>query len=275
MEQNHMRAIIKPSIVHMEEQMTEQKKGLDAYKLKLIALCFMILDHLHTHLWFSQYCPQWSSVVTRFVAPLFLYLMVEGFYHTRNRKKYMSRLFLAALIMMCGNVIINLSFHHVNSYTGKYSYFSLTGPNNIFLTLALLFALIWCLENIKLRKNILLNVFLSVLIAALCIFAEGGLYLLPVVFFVWLFRGKKAGQCIGIGIYCLILLILALISFTGDSSLYSYLCFDCEWAMALVIPFILLYNGERGKNTAFSKYMFYIIYPVHIWILVILNFIFG
>ena len=52
--------------------------------------------------------------------------------------------------------------------------------------------------------------------------------------------------------------------------------FDNEWAMLLVIPFILLYNGKRGINNAsFSKYMFYVVYPVHLWILMILNFVFN
>ncbi|MEA4876090.1 TraX family protein [Anaerorhabdus sp.] len=36
------------------------------------------------------------------------------------------------------------------------------------------------------------------------------------------------------------------------------------------MPFIYLYNGERGPNTKFSKYIFYIFYPVHIWILYII-----
>ena len=250
-------------------------KGMDSFTLKLIALCFMILDHLHTHLWFYATWPQWLSIVTRFVSPLFLYLMVEGFYHTRSRKKYLIRLFVAALIMMSGNIAINLTFHNVSSSTGKYTYFSLTGPNNIFLTLALLFALVWCLENVKSRKKRIPNILLALLFAFLCLFSEGGVVMLPMAVIIWFFHEKKSMQCIFIGAYCLVLLIHALISYTGNSTLYSYLCFDNEWAMFLVIPFILAYNGKRGVNTLFSKYMFYVIYPVHIWILMIVNFVFG
>lgn len=249
------------------------KSGLDAYKLKLIALLFMILDHVHTHLWFYGSMPQWLSLVTRFVSPLFLYLMIEGFYHTRSRKKYLLRLSVAALIMLAGNVAINLYFHNVNPATGKYGYFRLTGPNNIFLTLALLFALVWCLENIRQRKNVIRSGIIAVFIAFLCLFAEGGFYMLPVAVIIWFFHGKKALQCIGIGAFGLLLLAHTLVTFTGACSLYSHLCFDNEWGMILVIPFILLYNGKRGKNTAFSKYLFYVIYPVHIWILVIMNFL--
>ncbi|RVU70996.1 MULTISPECIES: TraX family protein [Lactobacillus] len=41
-----------------------------------------------------------------------------------------------------------------------------------------------------------------------------------------------------------------------------------------VIPLILLYNGQRGKKSWITKYFFYIIYPVHLWILMILHYIF-
>lgn len=251
------------------------ENGIDSYRLKVTALLFMLLDHLHSHLWFYGVWPTWISLTTRFVSPLFLYLMVEGFFHTRSRKKYLIRLSVAALIMMIGNVIINLFFHNVSVSTGKYTFFSLTGPNNIFLTLALLFAVIWCLENIKNKERRVLNVFLAVIFAFLCMFTEGGVYMLPIAVIVWYFHGKKIWQCIGIGAFCVILLVHTLMSFPGNTSLYHYLCFDNEWAMITVIPFILLYNGKRGRNTTFSKYMFYVFYPVHLWILMIVNFIFG
>ncbi|WP_423216701.1 hypothetical protein [Streptococcus equinus] len=35
--------------------------------------------------------PSWIHLITRFVAPLFAYLTVEGFFHTKNRKKHLSR----------------------------------------------------------------------------------------------------------------------------------------------------------------------------------------
>lgn len=251
------------------------KNGLDAYKLKLIALLFMILDHVHTHLWFYGSTPQWISVITRFVSPLFLYLMIEGFYHTRSRKKYLIRLSVAALVMLIGNISINLFFHNVNPDTGRYRFFTLIGPNNIFMTLALLFGFVWCLENIKQRKNVLLSCFLAKISAFVCLFSEGGIFLLPVAIIIWFFRGKKHLQCIGIVALSIALFIQSITSYTGATTMYSHLCFNNEWGMFLVIPFILLYNGKRGRNTAFSKYLFYIIYPAHIWLFVILNFIFG
>ncbi|MBO7453612.1 MAG: hypothetical protein J6U54_25035 [Clostridiales bacterium] len=113
--------------------------------------------------------------------------------------------------------------------------------------------------------------------AALNLILECGFYLLPVAFVVWLFYGKKSLQCVGICVCCVILLAKALIShYTGNTgtSLYVDLCFDNEWAMFLVTFFILLYSGERGKNTKFSKCVFYVIYTVHLWILMTVRFSF-
>jgi hypothetical protein len=43
--------------------------------------------------------------------------------------------------------------------------------------------------------------------------------------------------------------------------------FNNDWANALVIIPILLCDGSRGRNDKFAKWFFYIIYPLHIWIL--------
>ncbi len=258
-------------------------KGIDSYRLKLTALIFMLLDHIcselnvpaHTRLGCPLW-PQWIPVITRFVSPLFLYLMVEGFYHTRSRIKYLRRLFIAGAVMMGGNVLINWIFHNVSSATGMFSFRSLIEGHDIFLTLADLFVFIWCLDNIKQKKRIGVSILVAVFSAILSLALEGGFYLLPIAVITWYFYGRKPQQCIGIGVWSAILLIHALISFLrGDTgcSLYSHLCFDNEWAMFPVIFFILLYNGERGRNTKFSKYLFYVIYPLHLWILMILRFI--
>ena len=237
-------------------------KGIDSYRLKLTALIFMLLDHIcselnvpaHTRLGCPLW-PQWIPVITRFVSPLFLYLMVEGFYHTRSRIKYLRRLFIAGAVMMGGNVLINWIFHNVSSATGKYTFRSLIEGHDIFLTLAV-------------------RIFLAIVTALSSIVLEGGFYLVPLAFIFWFFHNSKPLQCVGTGIWSLVLLALALISYSGSgTTLYTHLCFDNEWAMITVIPFILVYNGERGKNTKFTKYLFYVIYPLHLWILMILRFI--
>jgi len=53
----------------------------------------------------------------------------------------------------------------------------------------------------------------------------------------------------------------------------NMLMYNSDFLLICVIPFVLLYNGERGANTKFNKYLFYVFYPLHIWLLAIAQFI--
>lgn len=41
--------------------------------------------------------------------------------------------------------------------------------------------------------------------------------------------------------------------------------YNSDWLFITVLPFISLYNGERGPVTKWSKYFFYVFYPAHLW----------
>ena len=50
-------------------------------------------------------------------------------------------------------------------------------------------------------------------------------------------------------------------------SLERLLYYDYQWMMVFSIPFILMYNGQRGPKNDFTKYLFYVFYPAHVWAL--------
>ena len=66
-------------------------KGLNANQLKLIAIIAMTIDHI---VW--TVCPGYSTVwwvvilhvIGRLTAPIMWFFIAEGYYHTRNFKKY-------------------------------------------------------------------------------------------------------------------------------------------------------------------------------------------
>ena len=68
---------------------TENPRGLTSTGLKTIALVLMVLDHIHYFFGFTGWIPDWFSMLGRLSAPLFLFCVVEGFTHTRSRKKYL------------------------------------------------------------------------------------------------------------------------------------------------------------------------------------------
>ena len=70
-------------------------KILNSNSLKILAMILMLLDHL-----WATIVPgnQWMTNIGRMAFPIFAFLIVEGFIHTSNFKKYLKRLFIFALI---------------------------------------------------------------------------------------------------------------------------------------------------------------------------------
>ena len=64
----------------------KQWKGFTDFQLKWLALVLMVFDHIHYFFEFTGKVPEWFSMLGRLSAPLFLFCLLEGFAHTRNRK---------------------------------------------------------------------------------------------------------------------------------------------------------------------------------------------
>ncbi|MCS4454536.1 conjugal transfer protein TraX [Clostridium botulinum] len=103
-----------------------KEKGLTGFQLKLIGLFLMIFDHIHEMFGFTNNIPVAFNWVGRIVAPIFIFMTVQGFIHTRNRKKYAIRLYIGSVLMNLGNFIIPKYFQRTDD---------LALFNNIFTTL--------------------------------------------------------------------------------------------------------------------------------------------
>ena len=80
-------------------------RGLSGTQLKLLALALMLLDHIHYFFAFTGAVPLWFTQLGRLSAPLFLFCTVEGFAHTRDRRRYFGRIWAVAagmgLVQFC------------------------------------------------------------------------------------------------------------------------------------------------------------------------------
>ncbi|MCI9067722.1 MAG: conjugal transfer protein TraX, partial [Lachnospiraceae bacterium] len=76
------------------------KKILNGRTLKWIAVVTMFIDHLGIVLSPGVSTEVWRTmrIVGRIAFPIFCFLLVEGFYHTRDVKKYLLRLGAFALV---------------------------------------------------------------------------------------------------------------------------------------------------------------------------------
>lgn len=238
-------------------------KKLDAFQLKIIALIVMLMDHLYFA--FPKVFPLWFHPLSRFVAPLFVFLMVEGLFHTKNKLKYNLRLFGWDIFMQIGNFIINsvLASKEVAVH------------NNIFMTLALGLTILNLFEISKKSegaKKVGLIV-LAIVLIPLGVVTEGGIVLVPFTLITYFFRGNKKKAIIG---YIILFILLFVLNYTPYDTLQmtiKMLMFNSDFLFIVAVPFMLLYNGKRGVNNKFSKYLFYIFYPLHLWILAIFEFI--
>lgn len=76
---------------------------MNIFTIKIIALILMLMDHIGE---FFPDSPIWFRWLGRLAAPLFFYALAVGFQHTRNRKKYLLRLYLANVGMVFFNQIM-------------------------------------------------------------------------------------------------------------------------------------------------------------------------
>lgn len=238
-------------------------KKLNAFQLKIIALIVMLMDHLHSS--FGEIFPMWFHPLSRFVAPIFIFLMVEGLFHTRNKLKYNIRLFGWAIFMETGNFIMNKGL--VSKEVMVHS--------NIFMTLALGLTILNLFEVSKKNegaKKVGLMV-LAIMLIPLGVFTEGGMVLIPFTLITYFFRESKKKAIVGYLILFVPLFLMSYQPYDTMKETIDMLMFNSDFLFITAVPFMLLYNGKRGVNNKFSKYLFYVFYPLHLWILAVMKFV--
>lgn len=209
----------------------------------------MIFDHIY---WYfgspDELYP--AHILARVVAPAFAYFLAQGMVYTRSRERYILRLFAFAAVMLLGNRVI-------------FFITKINIPNNIFLSLALGASIIYLIDKAKEGKNRPLFLILAAVASIMTLYCEGG-YLVPMsaVIFYYFHGGK-------IFMYSVYMLS------TGLPFLFTYALtgsLQTQFYMIFAIIPIMLYNGKRGPDTAFAKYFFYVFYPLHVWIIVLIKY---
>lgn len=217
---------------------------IDAFWLKLIMAMLMTLDHLY----YYGIIPQRYILVhylARLVAPVFAFLMAQGMIHTRNRPRYILRM------AGCGGIML----------AGNYCLYMLTGqwvPMNIFLSLAIGAALIYCIDRFRSEETPALWILVGAALVFLCQYCEGG-HLVPLMAVIFYYFRKQT-----------LLMSAVYAAATGIPYLIPYLQgsrLNPQFFMIFAVFPILAYNGKRGYDGPFGKYFFYVFYPLHIWVI--------
>lgn len=243
--------------------------------LKILAVLFMVLEHsdkVISTLFEDSRMGIASHYFGRMVFPIFVFLMVEGFFKTSSREKYIKRIFLWAVIMSLGSFILIYSIAYFfqlepsTLFGSRVWLFRILAPigRNIFWSLGMGILVLYLIERIKTdkgKKRIVSYAFL--LLTSFCsLLTEASVHVLPLFLIFYFFYNKKYA----IGGYVLISLLWLI---NGLFNIEYFWTFEYQWAMIFATPFFIFYNGNRGKYDI--KYLFYVIYPLHIWILFIID----
>lgn len=225
------------------------RRGISGNTLKGIAVLSMFLDHIgavlvENGILVSVSGPErgmWQMTdlalrtVGRIAFPIFCFLLVEGFLHTRDIQRYLKRLLLFAFV---SEIPFDLAIY------GKWY---APDHQNVFFTLFLGLLALFCFRSFLGQPMKQALALLAAGGAALLLNCDYDITGIVMILCMYLFYENKRMQTV-LGV------LLA--------AMESLVCFG---AGALAFVPIRMYNGTRGREN--FKYLFYVFYPFHLLVL--------
>lgn len=234
------------------------KYGLTRETIKYIAMFTMLLNHISFI--FMESGKFWAEVfidIGYFTAGVMCYFLVEGFRYTHSRKRYAMRLFLFAVI---SEIPYCLAF----DYSLTLSAFRA----NMIFTLFLCFLILCVKEYVKMKEwqNSLI-----LLLGMVSVISDWAL-MAPVftLLFSWAGeerRKKKTAFVMSASVYGAFSFFGGLGRFPLGRNLV-YMLGSMTGIVLSGVVILYFYNGKQTKRgRKFSKWFFYLFYPVHLLIL--------
>lgn len=231
--------------------------SLSGTALKRIACLSMLVDHLGASLLenglfrCSAIDPrlvgldQLLRLVGRLAFPIYCFLLVEGFLHTHDLKKYALRM---------------LGFALISEWPFDWAFFSgvYWGHQNVYFTLLLGLLAMKALDTSQTPEGMpalkgILGAAACFLAAAACFLAAALLHCdydvlgLALILALYMTRKDKRAQCIAGAVFSLF-----------------------EPVAPLAFGLVWFYSGERGGSSKLEQWAFYWFYPAHIFVLGVL-----
>lgn len=223
-------------------------KQLTAFHLKLIAIIAMFINHLGHAFKYTYNSFWWEMsylVIGMLTFPIMAYLLVEGFFYTRNRWKYAVRLGLFSCLSY-------IPYHYL-----FFSPFPLWFGNNIMFVLMLGVVLMMLCERFK---NSFFQMLMAFAFMLMTFISDWGLFGMIIIFAFYKTYGKPYTIKWVLGIVSLIMFGFVVSVTSLEEALVNF-------GMLAAIPLLLSYNGNRGYSPMWLKWGFYLFYPMHLLIL--------
>lgn len=228
-----------------EKPFLEKIQLLDRTQLKLIAVISMIVDHLGV-IFFDD--AVWMRCIGRLAMPIFCFFVAEGYYHTHDRKKYLLRMGIFALI---SEFPFDLAF---------YGHFPYWKHQNVMFTFFLAILAMYAYQEIMSRRSDNVGKILGIAAVLACAFLAVFCFTdynamgvaLVFLFFIMKDRGLLAQNAVAL-MYQLFIMGSGIQAFSMLSS----------------VP-LMMYNGEKGRKL---KWFFYCFYPGHLLLFGLIKFL--
>ena len=227
---------------------------LNSYQLKYIALIAMIIDHMAIVFRTSMSHTLYLLLrgIGRQAFPIFCFLLVEGFLHTRSRSRYLARLLLFSILSeLPYDLALQKTYRILGSSLSTLRLMDWS-EQNVFFTLALGLLAMMLLDRYRHQT---VNT-LAIIVGLPCL-AE------------WLHTDYGS-----IGVLTIILFYL----YRRDGRIPLWFCYlpllllilDFQIQVCCIASYLLIqtYNGEQGRG---NRYLFYIAYPLHLLLLCALH----
>lgn len=243
--------------------------GVTSFALHILAMTFMLCDHL-----WGTFLGNVSVLgyIGRITFPIFAFMIVEGFVHTKSKKKYALRMLIFALI---SEIPFNLLTEHHLIYPFH---------QNVLWSFLLCIGMMSVYEKIKSRKHLITRLILFALTTlagyllgfiAFVDFFGHGILIVAMFYFTRTDHTAKPYQKV---VMCLIqaFLLYWICCEMMQGMMIPISIFGLELEIykqgfaLLALPLIWLYNGKQGPYNKIIKYIYYGFYPAHLLILGVL-----
>lgn len=235
------------------------KEGVSSFTLHVLAMVLMLCDHMWATLFPWM---EWLTCIGRIAFPIFAFMIVEGYFHTHNIRRYLLRMLVFA-------VIAEIPFDLIYGSRVFYPY-----HQNVLWTFLISLLLIVAIEKAKQQQKLWLTILVSVL-AVIGGFAVGmltmvdyyGIGVLTVLVF-YFFHDRKWWCYVGqfLCLYYLNVEVLGGYYYPIQIFGFEFELVQQGLALLALIP-IWLYRGKQGYHAKWFQYLCYAFYPAHLLIL--------
>lgn len=245
--------------------MKHSKFDISSAGLHILAMAFMLCDHL-----WATVIPgnNWLTCIGRLAFPIFAFMLVEGYFHTRNLKKYALRLLIFAVF---SEIPFNLMYSSSPTYILH---------QNVIWTLLIGLWMIHLNEKAQTGNKPILaslvrvgTVFLGIILG-LVSFADynaAGVLMILVFYF---FRGNYWWCYLGqlVGMYYINFEMLR--GLVYPVTIFGFSMEIPQQGLAILsLIFIWLYRGRKGYSSKWFQQLCYWFYPAHMLLLWLIRYL--